>query len=94
MAAMFVNDEPILNFDADTTITDATTKNVLFIRPDKTKGTWTGTVSGTDTVQYAVQSGEINAAGDWIFQIHVVLSNGKTYHGPKITQEVDVIITP
>jgi hypothetical protein len=59
-------------------LTDATSPKVLFEKPDRTKGEWTGTVSGTK-IEYAVQANDIDQKGIWRFQVKYTISGRDAY---------------
>jgi hypothetical protein len=57
----------------------ATEKLILYKKPNRAKGEWIATVSGT-TLVYNVVDGDLDIAGTWRFQAFYVL-DGKRYFG-------------
>ena len=60
---------------------------ILYKKPNNITGTWTGQLSGTTNVIYAVQPGDIDKVGKWKLQAYVVV-NGLYGYGEII--EIDV----
>lgn len=72
MTTVFVGDigtEIII--DCGTDISTATLLKIEARKPDGVKVLWTATLSGTQKIKYAVQSGDINLAGRWDLQAYV-----------------------
>ena len=55
-------------------LSTATRPEILFVRPDGTKGKWTGTVSGTK-ITYNLKGGDINQVGNWRFQAKCIIDS-------------------
>ena len=88
------NDRAVINFDLETVITGATTTNIKFRKPNRTtEGTITGSISGTTIVQITLGVGQLDTVGDWTFQAHVILSDGRPLHGRAIYQQVCEVLT-
>ena len=74
--------------DTEIDLTGASTLEILFKRPDETKGKWAGTQSDVTKIKYQIaDASDLNQEGDWEFQAHAVLSGNDGY-GDIITQPV------
>jgi hypothetical protein len=60
-----------LIFDYGTSLSAATTNQILYTTPSGTDGSWTATVSGT-TIEYTVISTDFDEVGNWSYQGYVV----------------------
>lgn len=66
--------------DTDMDLSSATVLKIYYIKPDGTKGSWTGTLEGTDGISYTTTSAsDLGAAGLWILQAYAEMSGGKWY---------------
>lgn len=66
--------------DTDVDISLATVLKIYYIKPDGTKGSWTGTLEGTDSISYTTTSvSDLGQVGLWILQAYVEMSGGKWY---------------
>lgn len=73
--------QSLLTLNADTKYDDlasATVTRILYKKPDRTKGYWPATVSGTKLV-YAVSNGDIDQEGEWQFQAYFEVGGLKSY---------------
>lgn len=71
--------EDVDGVDTAVDVSGATTKQIIFKKPDKTIDTQTAafTTDGTNgKIQYASQASDIDATGQWAIQGKVVLSGG------------------
>ena len=62
----------IIILDTNETISDATTTDIEVKKGDGTMTTWTGSLSGTDSVEYMIVDGDLSCAGIYKIQAHVV----------------------
>lgn len=63
-------------------ISGATTKQLIFVAPDGTKDTQSGSFTNTGAdgkLQYTTVSGDIDQVGTWKWQGYIVLSSGTWY---------------
>lgn len=66
--------------DTDVDISLATVLKIYYIKPDGTKGSWTGTLEGTDSISYTTTTtSDLGQVGLWILQAYVEMSGGKWY---------------
>ena len=65
-----------INIDVGEDISAQTELAVLYEKPDGTTGQWTGTISGTEIVQYTTVEDDIDQAGTWRLQAYIKLSGG------------------
>ena len=79
--ATYVGDTPLIKYNCQESIADLSTSPVLCYRkPDGTVGTWVGTITDTNYLQWQTVDGDIDEAGVW--EIHPKLTDGSvTYHG-------------
>ncbi len=73
-------------------ISSASTKNLVFVRPDGTTFTRAGafvTDGGDGKLKYVTQSGDLNQAGDWEIEADIVLAGGFAARSSKIIMAVD-----
>lgn len=74
MTQIFVGDTgTIIKLDCGVDISTATVHNIVVRKPNGTKVTWTGTVSGASTIIYITQAGDLDIAGTWHFQAFVTM---------------------
>jgi hypothetical protein len=61
-------------------LSQASSMEVHYLKPDGTYGAWTSNISysGTDMI-YDVQSGDIDQSGTWYFQPYIVVSGQVTW---------------
>jgi hypothetical protein len=57
--------------DTGSDIQTATTTNLLVKKPDGTEVTWTGTLSGTDSITYTIVADDFDQAGTYSLQSYV-----------------------
>ena len=89
MSSVYKNQSYLtIYLDTNVTLTTATTKEILYQKPDGTTGEWTGTIYDTTQIKYDVQDGDIDQAGEWKFQSYFVL-DGKKGYGEKTYYEFD-----
>jgi hypothetical protein len=73
-------------------VSTATSKSILFQKPDKTKvsKTATFTTDGSDgKIQYTAVDGDIDTIGEWSMQGYVELASGGKFHSEITTFEVN-----
>ena len=72
MGAVYKNQTLLtLRFDTEADLTVATSPEILYIKPGGVKGSWAGTIDGTEII-YAVQTGDI-VPGKWTFQVKYMI---------------------
>jgi hypothetical protein len=75
-----------IRLDCVTDISSATVMKILYKKPDGTFGEWIATRDGvTNKIQYSVSNGEIDQAGEWVFQSYVEIGTLPGY-GSKVSQ--------
>lgn len=52
---------------------------ILYKKPNGVNGEWTGTITGNDTVSYAIAEGDIDVAGVWDVQAKATLGTEREY---------------
>lgn len=78
--SVFIGDVgTVIVLDTGSTITDATSVKIKYLRPDGSNGEWTGTIYETTKVKYILQAGDLNVAGTWKLQAYVVLPTWSGY---------------
>ena len=75
--------------DTNVTLTGASSLKILYKKPDGTQGEWDGEIDSTTKIKYAVESGDIDQAGEWGFQSYFVL-NGEIGYGDIVYQKFNV----
>lgn len=72
---MYVGDiGTVITLDTNETISSATTTNIEVRKGDGTITTWTGSLSGTDSVTYTTVDGDFSCSGIYKVQAYVVMS--------------------
>ena len=61
----------LVQYDCGEDITDQTTLEINYKKPDGTTGTWAATVSGTDIVEYETTSATDLLEGTTIIQVYI-----------------------
>lgn len=64
----------VITLDTNETISTATTTDIKVKKGDGTTATWTGVLSGTDSVTYIVVDGDFSCSGIYKIQAYVVMS--------------------
>lgn len=78
MTGIFVGDVGTeLLLDCGVSIATATVLKVIARTPKGGKKEWTGTLNGTTTVRYVLQTGDIDVAGVWAVQAYVEMPGWK-----------------
>ena len=71
---MYVGDiGTVITLDTNETISSATTTNIEVRKGDGTITTWTGSLSGTDSVTYTTVDGDFSCSGIYKVQAYVVM---------------------
>ena len=72
----------LLRVDCGEDISSGASFEIKYRKPDalKTTGSWVGTLSGTDIVQYAIQDGDLDVKGTWRVQAEITVSAAEVYH--------------
>lgn len=95
MSSVYKNQDYLtIYLDTNTALTGATSLKILYKKPDGTQGEWTGEISNIASnssysdsgIKYAVESGDIDQAGEWGFQSYFVL-NGEIGYGEVVYQK-------
>lgn len=60
----------LLVFDCGSDISGSSQKNIEVRKPDGTIDTLAGVLSGTNYLNYTIQSGDWDIAGDYLYQTH------------------------
>lgn len=79
-----------LNIDTGISLAGASVPTILYMKPDKTKGSWVGTVSGT-SLTYVLSNGDIDQAGVWSFQALVTIGGKLSFGNIAIVTVYDSI---
>lgn len=58
-------------------ISAGSTFEIHYIKPSQARGAWTASLSGLNSIQYSIQSGDIDESGAWKIQSHVVISGNE-----------------
>ncbi len=69
-----------LSLDTSIDITTASTKQILYQKPNGVKGAWTATADGT-SLTYNLSNTDIDVPGVWKFQTYVEIGGKKGYGG-------------
>ena len=72
--------DQVITVNVDKDITGYSTALIKYIKPNKTTGQFTATVTSAvnGVLSYPIQSASnIDIAGDWVFWAHITYSNGK-----------------
>ena len=83
--------QTLLTITLDTSLTDlasATTLRIYYKKPSGTSSFWVASLSGTSSVTYAIQSGDIDESGEWIIWSYADYS-GSSAQGDKILMLVE-----
>lgn len=67
-----------ISADTGIDLSSATVHNILYHKPDGTKGDWEGVVNGT-VITYQPQDGDIDQSGEWQFQSFVEIAGKQGY---------------
>ncbi len=78
----------VLRIDCGEDISSGASFAIKYRKPDKTTGTWVATLEGTDSMQYAIEDGDMDLKGTWRLQGVVTVSATEVYHST--IGEVDV----
>ena len=74
MTKIYLGDRGTLfTVDVGCDITAATALSLEVRKPDGTKVSWTGSISGTNAIQYTIQNGNLDQAGTWRLQAKVTI---------------------
>jgi hypothetical protein len=65
----------VITLDTNETISSATTTDIEVKKGDGTTATWTGSLSGSDSVEYTVVSGDFSCSGVYKVQAYVVMTD-------------------
>jgi hypothetical protein len=65
--------------ECGTDITSATTRQILYRKPDGTRGAWTATQESSTSISYTVVSGDIDFTGDLQIQAYVITPTWTLY---------------
>lgn len=63
----------VITLDTNETISNATTTDIKVKKGDGTVTTWSGSLSGTDSVEYTVIDGDLSCSGVYKIQAYVVM---------------------
>lgn len=77
----------VITLDTNETISSATTTDIKVKKGDGTTATWTGSLSGSDSVEYTIVDGDFSCSGIYKVQAHVVMT---TWSGLGETAEFQV----
>ena len=86
--------QTLLEIEADTSyaqLNSATTKQILYWKPDGTSGEFDASVSGTK-LTYQIQDGDIDQKGVWRFQAFWIMSNGLKGYGSIKSKYFQIIL--
>ena len=61
----------LITLDTNENISTATVTNIKVRKGDGTISTWTGSLSGTDSVQYTIVADDLNCAGTYKVQAYI-----------------------
>jgi len=67
-----------IRLDTKYSLSGASNFKILYVKPDGTKGEWTGNVSGTEIV-YQVAANDIDMPGNWQVQAYFEKDGRKAY---------------
>jgi len=66
-------DQTLLTITLDTSLTDltdASTLRIYYKKPSGTESFWAGSLSGTKSITYAIQSNDLDESGEWRLQAY------------------------
>lgn len=63
----------VITLNTNETISNATTTDIEVRKGDGTLATWTGSLSGSDSVTYTVVSGDLSCSGIYKMQAYIVM---------------------
>ena len=63
----------VITLDTNETISSATTTDIKVKKGDGTTATWTGSLSGSDSVEYTIVDGDLSCSGIYKVQAYVVM---------------------
>ncbi len=63
----------VITLDTNETISAATTTDIRVKKGDSTLATWTGSLSGSDSVAYTIADGDLSCSGTYKVQAYVVI---------------------
>lgn len=69
----------LLTLETGIDISTASTKEILYKKPNGTTGAWTATLEGTTQVKYQMDNDDLDMAGSWTFQAYVVIGGLDAY---------------
>lgn len=79
MSILFTNSGLItLTLSTGIDLTGASNPKILYEKPDGTKGSWTGTISG-QSLSYILNNTDIDQPGVWKFQTYIEVATKKGY---------------
>jgi hypothetical protein len=85
---MYVGDiGTIIRVDTEADLTNSTTRQIKVKKPDGTTADWTATLYDTTKIQYTIQSGDFDQAGNYQAHAYVILPSG-TWRGEHFTFQV------
>jgi len=90
MAKIYKNQTALtLILDTGQTLTGSTVA-IKYKKPSTATGSWTGSISSTSSqwIEYAIQSGDLDESGDWVFWAYVTLVGGTIVPGEPVTVTV------
>ncbi len=64
----------VITLDTNESITSATTTDIKVKKGDGTIATWTGSLSGSDSVTYTTVDGDLSCSGIYKAQAYVVMT--------------------
>lgn len=76
-----------LRYTSESDISDATTLTMYYRKPSGVAGAWTAELYGTTAVQYQTVADDLDEAGTWRLQPHIVTAAWSGY-GEQVTLEV------
>ena len=89
MSSIFKNQDYLtIRLDTNVDISSATSREILYQKPDGSTGEWDAVLYGTTQMEYLVEPGDLDQAGEWQFQSKFVL-NGETGYGEKAYKKID-----
>jgi hypothetical protein len=82
------NESKELRFNTDNlSLSSASVKRILYIKPDGSTGYWTATLTGTKLI-YTTVDGDLDQVGEWAFQPFVEFAGGIKWYGDTIIREL------
>jgi len=79
----------VIRLTTDLDISGASALSVKYRKPSGTTGSWTGTLNGTNNLQYTTtDADDLDEAGDWSFQGLVTGVSGWTGHTTEKTATI------